>query len=130
MIVIFAIMSFATACSILSGVWQNELGSIATIKSDRTGAFTGLYSSAVGGTNGNYSISGRIDPDCSGDTFRALSFAVSWQNKITSFHSSTSWSGFLVNDTIYTTWLLVSSMPSFEDIWSATRVGTNVFRRQ
>ena len=115
------------ACSLLNGVWMNELGSVATLKSAANGDVTGTYNSAVGKASGDYVVRGRIDKGCPSST---LSFVVSWTNANSTAHSCSSWSGVLLDDTIYTTWLLVGAVNSTDDVWASTRVGTNVFRRQ
>ena len=127
--IVFTIFAIAEACSLISGVWINELGSTATLKATQNGDLIGTYNSAVGKASGNYELRGRYDKKCDNPT---LSFSVTWTNANETADSSTAWVGTLFDniDTIYTTWLLVSTVNSTLDQWAATRIGTNVFTRK
>lgn len=131
MILIFLLFSLVVcqSCQVLTGTWINELGSVAKLRVFSSGEITGTYNSGVGQASGNYELRGRFDQSCSSDA-TTLSFSVSWTNQNTTSHSSSSWTGVLINDTIYTTWLLTNSVRSINDVWSATRIGTNVFLRK
>ncbi len=131
MILIFLLLSFvfSQSCKVLTGTWLNELGSIAKLRASSGGELSGTYNSGVGQASGDYELRGRFDQSCN-SVATTLSFSVSWVNQNTTSHSSSSWTGVLINDTIYTTWLLTNSVRSINDVWSATRVGTNVFSRK
>lgn len=125
--ILFFILS-ASACVRLAGDWINELGSVASFRTfGKTGELSGTYTSAVGKASGAYILFGTYDAESCEPT---VSWSVTWKNGQQSSNSSSSWSGVWLNGSIYTTWLLTSHVDSVDDVWSATRIGTNVFSRQ
>ena len=130
MILFFTLVSFTlvNACYLLSGVWVNELGSIAYIQAHtKTGELTGSYTKAVGKASGAYVLRGSYQVDVCDPSF---AFVVTWQNSVNQSNSTTAWSGVFLNGTLYTTWLLTSQVASAADVWQATRIGSDVFYRQ
>jgi hypothetical protein len=119
--------SFVNSCNLLTGSWINELGSVANLKTDSANNIIGTYNSAVGRASGDYELRGRITNGCPSSV---VAFSVAWTNANMSAHSTSAWSGVLIDDVIYTTWLLSVAVNSSDDVWAATRVGTNVFQRQ
>lgn len=92
-----------------------------------TGSFSGTYNSAVGRATRTYKLCGRFDTQGS-----SLGWVVSWKNDYMNAHSTTTWSGQVMNNTIgepiviKTTWLLTrQSTP--ENAWSSTLVGSDTF---
>lgn len=120
----------SAACRELSGAWENGLGSSMHLTPSANGGLSGTYQSAVGsGAGVTFKLAGRFEPASARPT--TLGFAVSWSDAAgnVTAHSTTAWSGVVLNDVIYTTWLLTSSVNSSDDLWSAMRVGTDVFQR-
>ncbi|KAM9138839.1 avidin-like [Pangshura tecta] len=117
---------------ILSGSWQNDLGSNMTISAmNKAGQFSGSYFTAVSVTkksilvspmNGSQHVDNLEHP--------TFGFTVQW-----SFSDSTTVfvGQCFVDDhgeeTLQTMWLLRQKAKSAEDNWSATMVGTDVFTR-
>ncbi|XP_032656881.1 avidin-like [Chelonoidis abingdonii] len=117
---------------ILSGVWQNDLGSNMTISAvNEAGQFSGLYLTAVSGAekpilvspiNGSQHIDSLEQP--------TFGFTVQW----TFSDSTTVFVGQCFVDkhgkeTLQTMWLLRVKARSAENNWNATMVGTNIFTR-
>ncbi|CAM5152972.1 unnamed protein product [Natator depressus] len=118
---------------ILTGAWQNELGSNMTISAvNGAGQFSGLYLTAVSAAekpilesplNGSQHVDNLEQP--------TFGFTVKW-----SFSDSTAVfvGQCFVDDkgkeTLKTMWLLREEVGSPGDGWRATRVGTNVFTRK
>ncbi|XP_050799690.1 avidin-like isoform X1 [Gopherus flavomarginatus] len=117
---------------ILSGAWQNELGSNMTIFAvNKAGQFSGLYLTAVSAAkkpilvspiNGSQHIDSLEQP--------TFGFTVKW----TFSDSTTVFVGqCFVDDhgeeTLQTMWLLREKAKSAENNWNATMVGTNIFTR-
>jgi len=131
MIYLFAVLltsmlGTCQACFVLSGSWQNELGSNMTLKA-ANGVLRGSYKSAVGKVNGSYALFGSYETTCDSPT---LAFIVQWTNSDPTSRPVSAWAGVFIDDVIYTAWLLTSPVNSSDDVWSATRVGTNTFVRQ
>jgi len=120
-----ASLGAATRCYGIDGEWENELGSHMTLKTVGD-QFRGTYVSAVGAVNGTYSLDGKFETACENPT---LAFSVIWNNANLTTRSVTAWTGVLINDVIYATWLLTVSVNTTSSVWGATRVGTNRFSR-
>ncbi|XP_067399637.1 avidin-like [Emydura macquarii macquarii] len=117
---------------ILSGSWQNELGSNMSIFAvNNAGQFSGLYFTAVSATpkpivvsplNGSQHMENSEQP--------TFGFTVSWKFS----DSTTVFVGqcFVDDDgeqTLKTMWLLREKVSIIGDDWKATTVGTDVFTR-
>ncbi|XP_030048635.1 avidin [Microcaecilia unicolor] len=114
---------------LLTGRWQNELGSNMTISQvDGKGFFTGVYMTQVSLTNRTIIES----PLTGAQQLRdepTVGFSVNWKFAA----SVTSWTGQCYKDPqgkefLITTWLLREETP-VEENWRATRVGLDVFIR-
>lgn len=126
--ILFLFLAAVSACARLAGDWTNELGSVASFRtSAKSGELAGTYTSAVGKASGAYALRGTYNTNSCEPT---LAWSVTWTNSHEASNSSSSWSGVLLNNTIYATWLLTTHVDSAADVWTATRVGTNVFTRQ
>lgn len=116
------------AC-ILAGEWINELGSVMNITwcSDRD--LYGTYQSAVGVAKYTYVLYGRYTTE--NQTNAVLGWTVSWKNAFLNAHSVTTWSGIYSasEGIIYTQWLLTAYQDR-ANLWSATRVGHDEFKRR
>lgn len=106
--------------SALTGVWQNELGSLMTVTSASGTSFSGTYESTV--SSGGGAISGTLQGQISGT---ALSFSVCWHTQ-----SVSSWTGVLLEDgstpVIYALWQLAET-PEGSTWWSAINAGCDFF---
>ena len=94
-----------------------------------TGSFIGTYNSAVGQATKEYKLCGRFDSQGS-----SLGWVVSWKNDYMNAHSTTTWSGQVMNNAIgepmiKTTWLLTSQTTA-ENAWKSTLVGSDTFYKK
>ncbi|XP_044876595.1 avidin-like isoform X1 [Mauremys mutica] len=135
LILALGLVTFSTSSErkcILSGDWQNDLGSNMTISAvNEVGQFSGLYLTAVSAAgkpirvspmNGAQHVDNLEQP--------TFGFTVKW-----SFSDSTTVfvGQCFVDDhgeeTLQTMWLLREKAKSAENNWNATLVGTDVFTR-
>jgi len=112
----------------LTGTWQNELGSVVELIASKSGNIIGEYMSKVGKVNGTYSLIGLYDTDSSIE-YTTVGFIVSWSNSNMNAHSLASWNGFYSNQTLNMFWVLSSTPKNSDDIWSAQRIGKDVFTK-
>ncbi len=113
----------------LDGKWWNELGSEMALRVE-DGRLSGTYESKVGDAKGRYELIGFIDVK---DRRPTLGWTVTWTNDRKHAPATSTWCGEVISvqgtQEIVTTWLVVSSMPK-KDLWKATLVGQDVFRRR
>ena len=106
-----------------TGVWVNELKSVATI-TQFNGALTGTYVSQVSSTGGTTTgdLVGYVDGDL-------ISFVVHWRD----FQAITAWVGQMVPnqapDTINTLWQMTKQVAVGEE-WASINAGADSFVRQ
>ena len=106
-----------------TGVWVNELKSVATI-TQLNGALSGTYVSQVSSTGGTTTgdLVGYVDGDL-------ISFVVHWRD----FQAITAWVGQMVPnqapDTINTLWQMTKQVAVGEE-WASINAGADSFVRQ
>ena len=106
-----------------TGVWVNELKSVATI-TQLNGALSGTYVSQVSSTGGTTTgdLVGYVDGDL-------ISFVVHWRD----FQAITAWVGQMVPnqapDTINTLWQMTKQVAVGEE-WASINAGADSFIRQ
>ncbi|XP_014382696.1 avidin-like [Alligator sinensis] len=119
----------------LSGLWQNELGSLMEIhERSKDRELTGRYLTGVTATS-NCIHQVLLQGSWHGPARRVLptfGFIVTWEKFS---NSTTAFVGQCFMDesgqeTLRTTWLLWEEVESPKDDWKAIRVGTNVFTRR
>ncbi|XP_072272308.1 avidin-like [Pyxicephalus adspersus] len=135
-VVILALLAVAlcthgkvTRCS-LAGKWKNDLGSNMTIdKVFKNGTFLGNYLTAVTATNRSITVSPLVGTQQLTD-LPTFGFTVQWNfsNSITVF-TGQCFQNNSGQPVLYTTWLLRSETSNFQNNWSQTRVGYNVFHK-
>jgi hypothetical protein len=124
----------ATAATIISGTWFNELGSVMNITAETDGSLSRRYCSAVGTAINFYNLVGRFDSAPQTGVGVSIGWVVSYQNSQLNAHSTASWSGQFfagsqfINQTILTQWLLTSSTTQ-PNVWESTQVGHDEFTR-
>ena len=116
----------------ISGTWYNELGSMMQL-TEADGALGGIYNSAVGHAEYEYTLVGRYDTE-PGSGGQAMSWTVVWQNAYGNSQSATAWAGQYQTlaggeEEIFAMWLLASEVEDPGDDWSATQVGQDIFSR-
>ena len=121
----------------LQGNWTNELGSKVEFEQAQNGDLWGHFTSGVGDLKGlRFWLYGHVDaynhnPTIYfGVTFSCVVYGACNSSSWTAPNPSAVWSGIVLNDTIYTTWLFTSSLSvKTYDSWTNTLVGTNIFNR-
>lgn len=110
----------------ISGYWKNQLNSCMYLNANNY-TLTGWYRSAVGQACGHYNLLGNYNND---QGLSTISWSVAWSNtQCGDSHSATGWSGQLATDgAIYTTWTLTSLVDDIKSLWSATRIGQDIFQ--
>uniref|UniRef100_A0A1I7W9U6 Avidin n=1 Tax=Heterorhabditis bacteriophora TaxID=37862 RepID=A0A1I7W9U6_HETBA len=119
----FTISTQPSACYNLTGGWKNSKGSI--LKIVQTGNhIRGSFSTAVEtveGAAGNEPVHIRGFAQCG-----LISFSVTYKDSVASFSGQCY--GKPLEETLYTTWLLHSRMPDYENYWMGTRIGQDEFK--
>jgi len=117
--------------SIITGKWQNQLGSIVYFTANSNGELCGKYNTAVGNASKEFPLHGSW---CSvRDGGGLISFTVAWARlRPEDFHrSTTAWSGRLYLTPIVeivTTWTLTSEEPR-SDQWKSILLNKDVFHK-
>ena len=128
----------------VTGLWENELGSLMFLYAGTDGKISGFYKTGEGidpSENQFFPLAGTHSFTQGGTT---LGFTVSWNTD--DYLSTTAWSGqYLVSpsysrpeqtqdlaighqDYIYTTWTLVTATP-WNSTWESTTIGQDEFHR-
>lgn len=112
----------------LDGEWINELNSSVVLRTFPDGLLEGEYKTAVSKNNGALPPIKVIGNWQNGGARILFGFVAQWhyEKDGKEFFSTTSWSGFMENNKLETTWLLTNAE---EPSWSATRINKDFFTR-
>ncbi|KAM4642627.1 avidin-like isoform 1-T1 [Discoglossus pictus] len=127
-LLLVTLRSVTEAKCLLSGSWENDLGSNMTISSvEANGYFTGSYLTSVS-TNNNTIVESPIVGYQQTSDQPSFGFSVQWKfsGSVTVFVGQC-FEGPDGHRHLYTTWLLRSEAQNEMDDWKATRVGSNIF---
>ncbi|MBH1939016.1 hypothetical protein I5Q34_32965 [Streptomyces sp. AV19] len=102
------------------------------LKVAEDGTPSGTYESAVGNTERQYVLAGRLDTaSAGGGEGTTFGWTVSWRNEFRNAHSNTTWSGRYFREggeRANTQWLLTrDTTPAAE--WESTMIGHDEFTR-
>ncbi|XP_007445321.3 avidin-like, partial [Python bivittatus] len=118
----------------LAGIWVNELGSKMVLEPPNAkGEFSGSYLTAVSAAQKPILKSPLVgvQHDPSKEDQPTFGFTVNWAfSDSTTVFVGQRFVDSKGEETLETMWLLREEMDSAGDNWKATRVGTNVFRRE
>ncbi len=119
----------------IDGKWVSDLGSKMEIEVDDDGLMTGIYTTVIGDTQGNYPLVGYVNFAPDGQSIATIGWVVLWINEKGNDQSVTTWTGQVQltepengAQVMVTTWLYVKETQPSEN-WSSTLMGFNTFKR-